>query len=173
MKKFILLVLALALVCSAFAEEFTPAMFLGSRGLMVMDEKQMESMGGGFDSENDKANDYLHNVDMVVFSNGNGENSAPGIFFTDDGVMYMAFDMTAMFGGGMLDAKGMSQIFIDLCNAYDFEVYMCSIGETDYTYAKDPDSLIESMGVSEADIAKAELIETKDEFIDTVKAAFK
>lgn len=137
MKKVILLVLAMVLVGAvAMAEGMLPSMFFGSRGLMVMDENQLASMGG----ENNINTSELAGMTMCAFSTG-GEDGTPSIMLYDGEKLYVAFDMTAMFGEGTLDAKGMSGIFTDFCNAYDYDCLMLSNGDGEIMYYKDTEVL--------------------------------
>ena len=98
MKKMILIVIALLLIGAlASAEGFTPSMFLGSRGLMVIDENQMNSMGGSSGDANPA--DAMKGLSYGALSLPE-DGGAASIIFYDGEKLYAAFDMTAMFGGG-------------------------------------------------------------------------
>lgn len=118
MKKFLVILLALTMLSTAaLAEGMAPQMFLGSRGLMVLDGNQLASMGGTAPDAS-----VYGGLNIAGFSAAGEGQSAPAIFLVYNGVVYMAMDMTAMFGQPTLDTKGMSQVFIDLCEAYNFAV---------------------------------------------------
>jgi hypothetical protein len=104
MKKLLVLMLSLLLIGAlASAEDFTPSMFLGSRGLMVMDENQMNSMGG---SSGDTAPaEAMHGLSYGVLALPQDEGTASIVFF-DGEKFYAAFDMSSMFGGSAIDEKG-------------------------------------------------------------------
>ena len=172
-KRIAALVILMVFMGVAIAEGFTPSMFLGSRGLMVLDENQMNGTGSGEESEPNEELEMVKQYRMVGFTMSEQENSAPAIYFTDNGVLYAAFEMMAMFGHGTMDGKGLSQVFIDFCNAYDFDLYTFGLnGGTQFAYADDPEAMAEVFNASGADIENAGFTETKEEFIEAVKAAF-
>lgn len=177
MKKYIAIALMLLLCCSALAEGMTPAMFLGSRGLMVLDQNQLNSMSSQDETESDDSWKILGEYPLAVFSVPSGENSTPTIMFSYDGIVYAAFEMTAMFGQGTMDGKGMSQVFVDLCSAYDFDIYWLTIdGGDGFFYAKDMGQwkslILRSGGSENAGAFASHRKESKEEFIEAVKTTF-
>lgn len=169
MKKMILIVIALLLVGAlASAEGFTPSMFLGSRGLMVMDENQLNSMGGSVDDTGSSQSMNGLSYGALALPN---ENSSAGIFFHDGEKFYAAFDMTAMFGDGALDDKALGSIFVDFCKAYDFDIWMIGSGDMTDLYVRDTDTLAKLLDTIPEDGQIPENItHDKDEFIESVKA---
>lgn len=171
MRKFLLLVLALMLCASAVAEGFTPAMFLGSRGLMVMDQDRLSSMGGG-----SSGMEIYNGLSICLYAAGSGEDSSDAIIFTDDGVLYFAFDMAAMFAGqGSGNAKALGQTYMDLCKAYDFEMYAFVSGDLECFYG-DLTAFVDAMtvasGVTAEDIETAKnmpVVETKEEYLQKLE----
>lgn len=169
MKKYIVIALALLLIGAlASAEGFTPSMFLGSRGLMVMDENQMNSMGGS--SGDTKPADAMKGLSYGALSLPDDGGAASIVFF-DGEKFYAAIDMTAMFGGGAVDHKGMGSIFVDFCKAYDFDVWMIGGKDMSDVYVKDTDSLAILFDSMPEDFKIPENItHEKDVFIESVKA---
>lgn len=168
-KVMLFLVVSLLLIGAlASAEDFTPSMFLGSRGLTVIDENQVNSMGGsgGDTSPADAMNGLTYGA-LNLPESGN----TPSIVFYDGENFYAAFDMTAMFSGGALDIKGMGSIFVDFCKAYDFDVWMIGgMGISD-VYVKDTDAISTLLGTNlEDDQIPEDVTQDKDEFIESVKA---
>ena len=179
-KRIAAFVILLVLLGGALAEGFSPSMFLGSRGLMVLDQNQINSMGSQGEGESDSGMDVLAEYSMAILTVSDKENSPPSIIFTYDGVVYFALDMTAMFGQSTLDAKGMSQVFIDLCNAYDFDIYGFANekeGERGFAYVKDMAQwkalLLRTGGNAKAmESFAGNMKESKEEFIEAVKTTF-
>lgn len=154
MKKYVVLLLAMFLIFTASAESITPAMFMASRGMMVLDENQLEAMGG------------LNNPDFgcsfCAFSAGS-EDSAPAIAWEED-TLYVAFDMTSMFGQGTMDADALTQVYIDFCQAFpSFDAY--TYGD-DIAYLKD-ESILEKLSEESAQIP-AQICPTLDDFINCI-----
>lgn len=158
MKKLFSLILVLALIGVAAVAEttFTPAMFLGSRGLVVMDEKQL----GG--NQDDSWKD-LGVSTLCVYSISTTGNDA--IAFTDNGTMYAAFNMTAMFGGGGAD---LSQVYADFCRSYDFDCYMAvTEGSADIvSYIHSADFPLDKYEASGGDVGM--LTTSLDSFLESV-----
>ena len=167
MKKMILIVIALLLIGAlASAEAMLPSMFFGSRGLLVMDENQLASMGG----ENDIDLSGMSGTTMCAFSTG-GDDGSPAIVVYDGEKMYVAFDMTAMFGNGALDAKGMIGIFTDFCKAYDYDVLMISGGGTGILYCRDTEALEKTLAnYGDDSPVPEEIYHDKAEFIGACEA---
>ena len=155
MKKAIMCVLlVLSLAFAASAEGMLPQMFLASRGLMVLDQNQIESMGG---STSESELDYSY----CGFSTS---DSTPMIVWQDD-MFYMAMEMSAMFGNPTMNAKGLSQVFIDFCRSYpDFEIYTC---DGDIVYVRNTDTL--NSLLTTADDIPSTICSSMDEFIEAVK----
>lgn len=167
MKKFLVILLALTLLSTAaIGEGMSPQMFLGSRGLMVLDGNQLASMSG----EEIDASMY-GGLNIAGFGAGR-ENSIPGIFLVYNGVVYMAMDMTAMFGQPTFDAKGMSQVFIDLCEAYVFDAitYQDSEDGQSFSYGA-VDKLLEVSPEGADTSGLNNVYSTLDEFVAAVRAA--
>ena len=179
MKRVVLLVMVLLLAGVAIAEGLTPAMFLGSRGLMVLDENRLNSMNQG-ENSNPVSGAMFNGLDVCVYSVSE-DNRSESIVFTDDGVFYVAIDMLSMFnGGGNNSGSGnaLMQTFIDLCNAYDFDLYGYSSGKGPMLYYGDMSvfaDMARASGVSEEEIqqtmdaAAADLPQNKEEFIAALK----
>lgn len=169
MKKLVILMVVLLLV-TACAEGMPPQMFLGSRGLMVLDGNQLASMGGSAPDASE-----FGGMNIAGFSAGDGDKSAPSIFLVYNDVIYAALDMTAMFGQPTLDAKGMSQVFIDLCEAYDFDVltYNGEDNASKYSYG-DIDAFMQLAAESDEVTDGAENpydnFSTLEEFVAAVRA---
>lgn len=159
MKKLIALVLAMLIAGAVATAEttFTPAMFLGSRGLVVMDEKQM---GGG---SLDEMKEMLGGASLCAYSiSSTGGDS---IVFTDGGTLYAAFNMAAMFGGQGAD---LSQVFADFCRAYDFDCYMVQTeGNTsNVSFIKSADFPLDKVEASGGDVGL--LTTSLDSFLENV-----
>lgn len=169
MKKNALLVLVMLLIGAvASGEGFTPPMFLGSRGLMVLDENQLNSMDDS-ESETSPA-ETIRGTSYGVFSLNEGEGPDSIVFF-DGEKLYAAFDMTAMFGSGTLDRKAMGSIFVDFCKAYDFDLWMVGGNTMTDMYVRDTDTLGKLLDtMSEDDKIPENITHDKDEFIESVKA---
>ena len=169
MKKLLVLMLSLLLIGAlASAEDFTPSMFLGSRGLMVMDENQMNSMGG---SSGDTAPaEAMHGLSYGVLALPQDEGTASIVFF-DGEKFYAAFDMSSMFGGSAIDEKAMGSIFVDFCKAYDFDVWTISEDDMTDVYVRDTDTLAVLLdAIPEGGQIPENITHDKDEFIESVKA---
>lgn len=171
MKRLFVLVLALMLCASAVAEGFSPAMFLGSRGLMVMDQDRLNSMGGG-----SSGMEMYSGLSICLYGAGSDENSSDAIIFTDNGALYVAFDMMSMFSGeGSGNAKALGQTYLDLCKAYDFEMYAFGGGELE-CFCGDLTALVNAMTAAsdvtaeEIETAKNMLVvETKEEYLQRLE----
>ena len=168
MKKVILLVMALLLVGAlACAESFTPSMFLGSRGLMVLDENQMNSMGSSEGDTNPA--EAMKGLSYGLLGLPEGDGAASIVFF-DGEKFYAAFDMTAMFGSGTLDSKAIGSIFVDFCKAFDFDVWMIGGDTMTDIYVRDTDTLGKLLdAMSEDDKIPENITHDKDVFIESVK----
>ena len=139
MRKLLFVLICLLMIGAlASAEGFTPSMFLGSRGLMVMDENQLNSMGGS--SGDTPPAEVMHGLSYGALGLPEDEGAASIVFF-DGEKFYAAIDMAAMFGGGSTDGKAMGSIFVDFCQAYDFDVWMIGTDVMSDIYVRDTDSL--------------------------------
>jgi len=125
-KRVLIIVLALMLYAGAFAD-MTPSMFMSGRGLMVLDTNQLADMGvdmSGFNTEID-ATMAIYLYDEPTFGNL--------ILWYEDGVAYVTVDLSALLGHGMASTKkGISQVFIDFCKTFDFDI--CVFSGNDVTY---------------------------------------
>ena len=134
------MVLALLASASAMAESTSPLVFLTGRGLMVMDENQLNSLSGeeGDTEQTDFGSD---------FCGLSTEDGGAAIYMIYDGTMYVGFDMAGAFSGdeGMGKA-GVAQVFVDLCEAFEFPFYICN----DMVYAPDTDSLLALLDQAES-----------------------
>ena len=126
MKRILIFVLALMLCAGAFAD-MTPSIFMSGRGLMVLDTNQLADMGvdmSGFNTEID-ATMAIYLFDDPTFGNL--------ILWYEDGVAYVTVDLSALLGHGMASTKkGISQVFIDFCKTFDFDI--CVFSGNDVTY---------------------------------------
>lgn len=168
MKKVFLLVLALVLVGAlALAEGVAPSMFLVGRGLMVLDEDQLSSMGSdGTDSESFKG---LEGSTMCGFAPS--EESTPAIILYDGEKLYIAFDMTSMFGDGTMDSKAIGSVFIDFCNAYDYDILFFSEANDGLIYCRDEGVLDKMLSLSnDPSSVPNQIYQDKAEFIAACSA---
>ena len=164
MKNVFVLVLVLMLCAMAMAEGMTPAAYLASRGLMVLDENQIAAMGGESSDSPD-----LNGLSYFLLSTV-GENSPPIFAFNDGHIMYIAMEMGAMFGSPTMDGKALSQVFIEMCEMFDFDVYGFGSGDSTsfgYVYG-DMDKLMEVADVNDGALHDTKICQTKDEFFDTL-----
>lgn len=168
MKKFLVILLALTLLSTAaIGEGMSPQMFLGSRGLMVLDGNQLASMSG----EEIDASMY-GGLNIAGFSAAGEGQSAPSIFLVYNGVIYMAMDMTAMFGQPTLDTKGMSQVFIDICEAYDFDVVTYSTPGDGGDFSFGDVAQLQTLSPEGANAESlGEVYDTREDFVAAVRAA--
>lgn len=154
MKKSIVILLALFLIFTAASETVTPAMFMASRGMMVLDQNQMEAMSGSPVAD--------PGYRFCAFSAGS-EDSAPAIAWKNE-TIYVAFDMTSMFGQGTMDANALTQVYIDFCQAFpNFDAY--TYGD-DIAYLKD-ETILEKLSEESAQIP-AQICPTLDDFINCI-----
>lgn len=168
MKKVFLLVLALVLVgVLALAEGVAPSAFLVGRGLMVLDEEQMRSMGS--DDTGSESFQGLEGSTMCGFATS--EESTPAIMLYDGEKLYIAFDMTSMFGEGTMDSKAIGSVFIDFCNAYDYDILFFGEGNDGLIYCRD-DSVLEKMRSLAEDLSSVpdQIYQDKAEFIAACSA---
>ena len=146
MKKVCLLVLALVLVGAlALAEGVEPSMFLVGRGLMVLDEEQLRSMGS--DGTGSESFQGLEGSTMCGFAPS--EQSTPAIMLYDGEKLYIAFDMTSMFGEGTMDSKAIGSVFIDFCNAYDYDIFFFGEGDEGLIYCRDDGTMEKFLSLSD------------------------
>ena len=132
MKKLAALLIVLILCSTAFAETtLTPDAYLVSRGLMVLDEDTLASMGAEMDG-------MKFDCSYCALST-NGD--PPAIVYKQDKV-YLAMEMAAMFGNGTMDEAAYKSIFADFCANFDFDIYTYSPTDVDhFVYTKDTDLL--------------------------------
>lgn len=163
------LVISLLLIGAlASAEGFTPSMFLGSRGLMVMDENQLNSMGSSEGNTYNKLG--LESLSYGVLGLSHDDGPA-AIVFSDGEKFYLALDMTSMFGSATLDDKAFGSIFVDFCKAYDFDLWMIGNDDTTAVYVRDTDTLSKLLdAIPEDGHIPENITHDKDEFIESVKA---
>ncbi len=174
MKRVFAFILVLMLCAGAIAESMTPAMFIGSRGFVVMDENRLNSMNNSEDAE-PISGKKLGGLRMCVYVPGN-ENSSEVIMFTDNDVYYAALDMMGAFSG-QSNGMVMAQTYIDLCDAFDFDLYMYGSGTEPMAVYGDKEALLkamEALGSSEEDMLKIlenenDFCESKEDFINIVK----
>lgn len=174
MKKVFAFVLILMLCVGAIAEGMTPAMFIGSRGFVAMDENRLNSMNTSEDSQ-PLDGKKLGGLKMCMYSPG-GEQSSEVIMFTDNDVYYAAFDMMGAFSG-QSSGTAMAQTFIDMCDAFDFDIYMFGSGTEPMAVYGDKEALIkmmESFDTPEETMLKfleneSGFCESKEDFINIVK----
>ena len=166
MKKLMSIILVLLLLsCIATAEGMKPSTFLASRGLLVLDQNMLEAMSS--DSEGISFDDFP-DVTMCIFEFG--EDYTPSIVVKDE-VFYVGLDMTVMFGEGTLDAKAISQIFIDLCTEYpNYDMY--AFGNSNMQcYMPDMSILEKFADVEGFNPDDTVTYNSMDEFLDAVRAS--
>ena len=129
-------------------------MFMASRGMMVLDQNQLEAMSGS--PTTDPGYNYC------VFSIGTSESS-PTIAWKDE-MMYIAIEPSAMFGQGTMDAKAITQVYIDFCRAFpNYEIY--AYGD-EIVYMPDQ-SLLQKLS-EESGVTPAHVCDTMDEFLNEI-----
>lgn len=179
MKRAMVIIFILMICCTSIAEGMTPAMLIGSRGFVVMDENRLNSMNNSESSAPIDGKKF-NGVRMCMYAMG-GENSSEVIMFTDNDVYYAAFDMMSMFSGGSADGTAMAQTYIDLCNAFDFDIYLFGKGDGPMNVYGEKETLLKAMegfGASDEEIIEflenpSGFCDSKEDFISKVKENIK
>ena len=160
MKKMLSVILILMLLGSvALAEtNLTPDAYLASRGLIVLDEDTLKSMGA------DMGNNDIINIQYCGF----GATGDQQTIIVRTNKLYIAIEAAAMFGNGTMDNKAFAGIFSDLCKNFEFECYSVTLEDgTSIAYFPDK-SLIDQLP-EDADMSDTTLIDSFDEFMAMVE----
>ena len=162
MKKILALVLMLIVAGHAFADVLTSQMFLIGRGLIVLDESQMTQ-------SEDASSDSAWMKDLKIAFLTLSSDSIPAIGFTDNGVLYAAFNMASLFGGntGTSNDGSIVNAFVDFCNAFDFDVYYAVTNGSDNIYWYSANDITASTGI---EIPLEQQRSSKESFIEAVRA---
>lgn len=163
MKKLFVLLLALLMIGTAVAEGSLPIQnYLIGRGYTVMDEAQLAAMGGEASGDDSELAEFGN---LIILSAD--ADTTPAIIYTMDGTMYLAIDMMGMFSGST-DVGGITSVFTDTCQQYEFDAYMATTTTGQYCYTP-------SLGLIAQIEARAgddpyEMSDSLDDFIAAVKA---
>lgn len=131
----LLVVLTTALLAAALAENMSPSMIAGSRGLMVMDEDQINNLSDPSSEESSSTMPHTDYTYILVAPGGNsvdessGTGASGGLIWYDGSKCYFAFDMASLFGQSAASTTTYIDVFTDICKNCDFDV--CCFADAD------------------------------------------